>query len=61
MNHAVDVELSSNGTSAHVSLNQKDKRFVPHQDFVLYFRDQAVNKPTGVLSKGPHNSQAVSI
>lgn len=38
-NHLVDINLSSDKKTALVTLQEQDKRSVPHRDFVLHFRD----------------------
>jgi hypothetical protein len=39
-----------------VTLSEKvNKQNVPHQDFVLMFRSQSLNKPVGLVAQGPEN------
>ena len=49
-NHAIDINLSDNKYEAVVKLKeQEDRKCVPHQDFVLYIRDEMVNRPVGLV------------
>lgn len=51
MNHAIDVKLSSDKSGAQIQLQQQnDKRLVPHKDFVLYLKDDSMNKPVGLVN-----------
>ena len=52
INHSVDVSLSENKQSAQINLSPNDRKFVPNRDFVLLFRDEMVNKPTGLVKVG---------
>ena len=61
VNHGVDVSLTENKQSAKISLSNKDARYVPNRDFVLLFRDEMVNKPTGLIKVGAGGDQAISI
>ena len=62
VNHAVDVQLSENKQEAVVKLSQEvDRKSVPNKDFVLYIRDEMVNRPTGLVSSLADGDQAVSI
>ena len=61
VNHGVDVTLSENKQSAIINLCNNDRRYVPNRDFVLLFRDEMVNKPTGLVKVGAGGDQAVSI
>ena len=50
VNHAVDIQLSDNKQEAVVKLCQDvDRKSVPNKDFVLYIRDEMVNRPTGLV------------
>jgi len=42
--------------SALVTLAAEDKTQVPNSDFVLYIRDEMVNKPAGLVKTGPNGS-----
>jgi hypothetical protein len=61
LNHRVDVSLSENKQTAQISLSNNDRSNVPNRDFVLRFRDDMVNKPTGLIMVGAGGDQAVSI
>jgi len=61
LNHRVDVSLSENKQTAQISLSKNDRSNVPNRDFVLRFRDEMVNKPTGLIMVGAGGDQAVSI
>jgi hypothetical protein len=52
VNHGVDVSLTENIQSAQINLSLNDRKFVPNRDFVLLFRDEMVNKPTGLVKVG---------
>lgn len=61
LNHCVDVSLTENKHSAKITLSENDRQNVPNRDFVLLFRDEMVNKPTGLVKEGAGGDQAVSI
>ena len=52
VNHGVNVSLTENKQSAQIKLSLNDRMFVPNRDFVLLFRDEMVNKPTGLFKVG---------
>jgi hypothetical protein len=61
VNHLVKVKHTENKQSAIISLSKFDRCDVPNRDFVLLFRDEDVNKPTGLFKVGAGGDQAVSI
>ncbi len=61
VNHLVKVKLTENKQSAIISLSKNDRHYVPNRDFVLLFRDEMVNKPTGLIKVGAGGDQAISI
>ena len=62
VNHAVDIQLSDNKQEAFVKLSHEvDRKSVPNKDFVLYIRDEMVNRPTGLVKSHPDGDQAFSI
>ncbi len=55
------MSLTENKQSAIISLSKNDRHYVPNRDFVLLFRDEMVNKPTGLIKVGAGGDQAISI
>jgi hypothetical protein len=50
VNHAIDISLSPNEREAIILLNShEDRKSVPCSDFVLYIRDDLVNRPVGIV------------
>jgi hypothetical protein len=62
VNHAIDISLSANEKEALIEFNsQEDRKRVPNRDFVLYIRDETVNRPVGLVKQGPDGDQAISL
>jgi hypothetical protein len=61
LNHKVDATLTENRFAAKISLSADDRKNVPNRDFVLLFRDEMANKPTGITKIGAGGDQAVNI
>jgi len=61
LNHSVDVSLTENKHTAQITLQPNVRDNVPNHDFVLLFRDEMVNKPTGLVKVGAGGDQAVSL
>ena len=61
MNHLVLCSISPDKKVARVQISPVDRKFVPNRDFVLYFRDEDVNKPTGLVYTHSTGEQAVLI
>jgi len=61
VNHGVDVSLTQSKQTAVICLSTNDRHFVPNRDFVLLFRDEMVNKPSGLIKVGAGGDQAISI
>jgi hypothetical protein len=55
------VTLTENRFNAQISLSEDDRKNVPNRDFVLLFRDEMANKPTGLTKVGKGGDQAVNI
>ncbi len=54
INHAIEFTLSSNEQEATIQLaSSEDRKKVPGRDFVLYLRDEMVNKPVGIVNVLP--------
>ena len=63
LNHPIGVSLAAGNTIANVRLSETvDKTLVPCKDFVLLFRDKAVEDqlPTALAVDGPSGHQALS-
>ena len=62
LNHPVEVMLAPSKTSAAVCLKTSvDRTLVPHQDFVLYIRDEGISQPSVVSTITPSNQQAINM
>jgi hypothetical protein len=62
LNHPIAVQFVNGSTIANVQLaDSVDKRLVPSKDFVLLFRDKAMDEqqPTALKVEGPSGQQAV--
>jgi hypothetical protein len=54
INHAIEFTLSPNEQEATIQLaSSEDRKKVPGRDFVLYLRDEMVNKPVGIVNVLP--------
>lgn len=64
LNHPITVRFAENATAANITLDESlDRRLVPCKDFVLLFRDKAMEacKATALTTTGKGGYQAASL